>query len=313
LSANTEQLEFYLIPPTGDRTTDVNLNDNVALGPRPPRTRDFITGGIPGAGMLPVTGVVQGNCLDQGATTDAPRFGYSITRQFSPLEIPGNRSALYAIAGTVPSPASGTWSVVVNLPISVYPFNRQDLGFTFAIGARWTKQRAGRRNVDRSIVMEGGDLLPTQGHFVSAALTTGSGPASTAATVLPGESVCAMIEDEYAVQRYMVRNATVRLNMTTPPGSAGILRDGAFIPEQQFQLAGFAPDTVRRFEAQGILTNWQNATEGGAIVGQQGYQRIDLGDIVDQTFSDSAGVTITVNGLNSADTTTAFASPSALA
>ena len=68
------------------------------------------------------------------------------------------------------------------------------------MAARWTQQRADRPRLQRSAVMEGGDLLPSQGHFVQGSISAGSGPQQTLGTVLPGEVVCAVLEDEYAVQ-----------------------------------------------------------------------------------------------------------------
>ena len=123
LSAQGTSLEFYLIPPTGDRTVDVNLNEDAVLGPRPVRTRDWIPQ-PPGGGnpTIPAVDAVSGTGCGNQAASPATRFAYSAIRQFGGDSGPGNRTALYAIAGAVPTPASGKWSVVVSLPVTKYPF-----------------------------------------------------------------------------------------------------------------------------------------------------------------------------------------------
>lgn len=287
LSAQATSLEFYLIPPTGDRTVDVNLNEDAVLGPRPVRTRDWIpqpAGG--GAPTIPAVTAVSGTTCGNQAASSTARFAYSAIRQFGGDSGPGNRTALYAIAGAVPTPASGKWSVVVSLPVTKYPFAEGEGDFSFAVAARWTQQRADRPPSQRSAVMEGGDLLPTQGHFVQGSISAGSGTAQqTLGTVLPGEVVCAVLEDEYAVQQYMVRNVTSRVQSVSPPPAQGLLRNTVFKAEN-LALAGFAPVGQTEFTVQGTVFNWQNQTVAGTPYGDQGYQTIQLDDNFVESYSE---------------------------
>jgi len=57
-------LEFYLIPPTSDRTTDMNLDGNVVLGNRPPRTLEYIPNNA-------IPEMTAGTCGAQSAATEA--------------------------------------------------------------------------------------------------------------------------------------------------------------------------------------------------------------------------------------------------